>query len=128
MVLVYRQRVVARSYRPVGPAASSMFLVDQDHRLRSHRIPAMLPCWKKGDSEQLDGRFRLCSEGNVLVSHQAPCMSPLSCRSNPRVWLAELDGLGHHNKDYDFGLGRVSLALRPELKKVDPTFSPLSWT
>ena len=70
----------------------------------------------------------MCSEGTVLASYQAPCMSPLSCRSSPRVWLGELDGLGHRNNNYDFGLGRVSLARCPEREKVELTFSPLSWT
>ena len=48
---MYPQRVVARFDRLTGPAASSMFLVDRDHRLRSHRILAMLLYYRKGDSE-----------------------------------------------------------------------------
>ena len=55
-------------------------------------------------------------------------MSPLSCRASPRVWLGELNGLGHHNNNYDFGLGEVSFALCFEFKKVELTFSPLPWT
>lgn len=129
---MYRQPVVARSYRPAEPAAWSNLLVDREYSLRNHRIPAMLPCCRKGDSELLGGMFRLCSQGNVLASLQAPCMSPLSCRASPRVLPCVEDrkeaDLADHTTHYDFGLRGVSLALCPHLSDFELTFSPLSWT
>ena len=92
----------------------------------------MLLCCRKGDSELLGGMFRLCSQGNVLASLQAPCRSPLSCQASPRVLLCGLhrkEGyLVYHTIYYDFDLEGVSLALCPHLREVALTFSPLSWT
>lgn len=76
--------------------------------------------------------FHLCSEGNVLASLQALYMSPLFCPPSPRVIPCEVDKKEAHladcTKRYDFGLGRVSLALCPDLRDFELTFSPLSWT
>ena len=50
---MYWQRVAVRFYRPAPaePAAWSNCLVDREHRLGNHCIPAMLLCCRKGDSE-----------------------------------------------------------------------------